>query len=117
MRCTRALNLNIKRYNQTHGKHVTVEQIGNLSMAHTGVCYCNSKLAPASAEETQSAMMAPDLLVDGKGNYAVDDRAILLRLSHLTMISELPIILSANRTYSSEHQPTILPSTFLTKAM
>jgi len=49
-------------------------------MAHTGVWYHNSKLAPASAEETQSAMMARDLLVDGKGNYAGDDRAIFAKI-------------------------------------
>jgi len=117
IRCTLALNVNIKRYKMTHGKYITLEQIGNFSMAHTGVCYRNSKLAPASAEETQSAMMAPDLLVDGKGNYAVDDRAILLRLSHLTMIPELHIVLFANRIYSLEHQPTISLSTCLAKVM
>jgi len=56
-----ALNVNIKCYKMTHGTYVTVEQIGNFSMAHTGVCYQNSKLAPASAEEPQSAMMVRDL--------------------------------------------------------
>ena len=49
-------------------------------MAHTGVCYRNSNLAPASAEEAQSVMMACDLLVDGKGNYAGDDRAIFAKI-------------------------------------
>ena len=49
-------------------------------MDHTGVCYRNSKLAPASAEETQSAMMAKDLLVDEKGNYVGDDRAIFAKI-------------------------------------
>ena len=49
-------------------------------MAYTGVCYRNSKLAPASAEETQSAMMAKDLLVDEKCNYVGDDRAIFAEI-------------------------------------
>ena len=80
IRCTRALNLNIKRYKLTHGKQVTVEQIGNFSMAHTGVCYRNINLTPASAEETQSAMMARDLLVGANGNYAGDDRAIFAKI-------------------------------------
>ena len=48
-------------------------------MDHTGVCYRNSKLAPASAEETQSAMMAKDMLVDEKGNYVGDHRAIFCK--------------------------------------
>jgi len=40
-----------------HGEPVTVEQIGNFSIVHTGVCYRNSKLATTSTEEPQSAMM------------------------------------------------------------
>ena len=72
--------LQIKRYMMTHGKHVAVEQIGNFSMAHTGVCYRNSKFAPSSAEKPQSAMMTCDLLVNRKGNHAGDDRAIFAKI-------------------------------------
>ena len=75
-----ALNKNIRHHKLLHGKTVTVDQIGNFSMDHSGLCYRNSKLAPASAEETQSAMMAKDLLVDKKGNYVGDDRAIFAKI-------------------------------------
>ena len=57
-----------------------VDQIGNFSMAHIGVCYRNSKLAPALAYEPQSAMMVRDLLLDDKGNYVGDDRAIFAKV-------------------------------------
>ena len=49
-------------------------------MKYTGVCYRNSKLVPASAEEPQSAMMARDLLVDKDGNYVGDDCAIFAKI-------------------------------------
>jgi len=49
-------------------------------MKYTGVCYRNSKLVPASAEEPQSAMMARDLLLDKNGNYVGNDRAIFAKI-------------------------------------
>ena len=59
-----------------NGDAITAEQIANFSMRHAGVCYRNSSLNPASAEETQAIMAAKDLLVDKNGNYVGDDRAI-----------------------------------------
>ena len=47
------------------------------SMEHKGVCYRNSNLNPASAEEMQAIIAARDLLLDENGKYVGDDKAIL----------------------------------------
>ena len=46
------------------------------SMEHKGVCYRNSNLNPASAEEMQAIIAARDLLLDENGKYVGDDKAI-----------------------------------------
>ena len=52
------------------------EEIANLSMAHEGICYRNSNLHPASAEESQSTLVAKSLLLDDTGKYLGDEIAI-----------------------------------------
>ena len=71
-----AINRRIRRYVNKNGDAITAEQIANFSMRHARVCYRNSSLNPASAEETQAIMAAKDLLVDKNSNYVGDDRAI-----------------------------------------
>ena len=75
-----AFNKRIKEHTSNTGKKVTVDQIGQFALSHTGKCYRNSNLAPASAEEPQSAMMARELLVDSKGEYVGDDNAIFAKV-------------------------------------
>jgi hypothetical protein len=45
-------------------------------MAHEGICYRNSNLRPASAEESQSTLVAKSLLLDDTGKYLGDEIAI-----------------------------------------
>ena len=45
-------------------------------MEHPGVCYRNSTLNPASAEEQQAVTAARDLLLDENGEYVGDEKAI-----------------------------------------
>jgi hypothetical protein len=46
------------------------------SMEHKGVCYRNSNLNSASAEEMQAIIAAHDLLLDENGKYVGDSKAI-----------------------------------------
>ena len=61
-----------------------MDQIGKFALTHLGTCYRNSNLAPASAEEPQSAMMARELLVDGQGKYVGDDTAVFAKAKVVT---------------------------------
>ena len=72
-KCTRALHNSIEREGVDR---VTPDQLGRFSMKHSGVCYRNSTLAPASAEEHQAAIAARDLLLDKDGKYLGDDQAV-----------------------------------------
>ena len=51
-------------------------------MKHKGVCYRNSKVAPAVAEEHQAVLAARDLLLDADGNYLGDDQAVFCGSIH-----------------------------------
>ena len=78
IRCTNALR---KRIEAT-GEKITPDQIGRFSMKHKGVCYRNSKVAPAVAEEHQAVLAARDLLLDADGNYLGDDQAVFCGSIH-----------------------------------
>ena len=76
IRCTIALNRRIKKHFEETGERVRPEQIANFSTKHPGVCYKNSNLHPASAEEYQAVAAARDLLLNADGKYLGDNAAI-----------------------------------------
>lgn len=72
----------MNRQIKDQGGIVAVEDIVHFSMEHTGYCYRNSKLNPASAEESMATTAAKDLLMDQNGAYIGDDLAIFCLECH-----------------------------------
>lgn len=66
----------IKKYERETGETVTIDRYSEFSREHSGRCYRNSNINPASAEEPQSEMLARDFLLGENGEYRGDDLAI-----------------------------------------
>ena len=82
-------------------------------MKHKGVCYRNSKLAPANAEEYQAVIAAKDLLLDADGKYLGDDQAVFCGTIHAdndtrapsALIQEQNAIIGSAADQLAEHTP------------
>ena len=72
------------------GQRISPYQLGQFSMEHPDVCYQNSNLSPAVAEEYQAELAARDCLVDDNRNYPGDNQAVFCSEIHADLDTRAP---------------------------